>query len=54
MWQLVVTHYRPDLQEKKSLTPRLMDVAQDALQVSVLSPLLPPSLHRLSLSLSLK
>jgi len=32
VWRVVVTHYRPDLQEKKSLTPRLMDVAQEALQ----------------------
>ncbi|QDZ19581.1 DNA glycosylase [Chloropicon primus] len=31
VWRLVCTHYRPDLQEKKSVTPRLMDIAERAL-----------------------
>jgi 3-methyladenine DNA glycosylase/8-oxoguanine DNA glycosylase len=31
VWRLVKTHYRPDLQEKKSLTPRLMEVVENTL-----------------------
>ena len=31
VWRLVKEHYRKDLQEKKSITPRLMKVAQDEL-----------------------
>ena len=31
VWRLVKEHYKPELQEKKSLTPKLMDLAERAL-----------------------
>lgn len=31
VWRLVTTHYRKDLQEKKTITPRLMEVAENTL-----------------------